>query len=74
AATRKLLHNRREINNNMGRIEQKGFTCIPLTMYWKGPRVKVEIELDQGKKVHDKRQSQKDKDLEREKERIFKYA
>lgn len=74
AATRKLLLNRREINKIMGRIEQKGFTCIPLSMYWKGPRVKVEIALAQGKKVHDKRQAQKDKDWAREKDRLFKKA
>ncbi|MWZ44640.1 SsrA-binding protein SmpB [Francisella tularensis] len=74
AATRKLLLNRREINKIIGRIEQKGFTCIPLSMYWKGPRVKVEIALAQGKKVHDKRQAQKDKDWAREKDRLFKKA
>ena len=49
AATRKLLLNLCEINKIMGRIEQKGFTCVPLAMYWKGPRVKVEIALAQGK-------------------------
>ncbi|QIV96120.1 SsrA-binding protein [Allofrancisella inopinata] len=72
AATRKLLLNRREIDKIMSRIEQKGFTCVPLAMYWKGPRVKVEIALAQGKKVHDKRQAQKDKDWAREKDRLFK--
>ncbi|AJI74262.1 SsrA-binding protein [Francisella philomiragia subsp. philomiragia ATCC 25015] len=74
SANRKLLLNRREIDKIMGRIEQKGFTCVPLAMYWKGPRVKVEIALAQGKKVHDKRQVQKDKDWAREKDRIFKKA
>ncbi|MBY7733775.1 SsrA-binding protein SmpB [Francisella philomiragia] len=74
SANRKLLLNRREIDKIMGRIEQKGFTCVPLAMYWKGPRVKVEIALAQGKKVHDKRQAQKDKDWAREKDRIFKKA
>ncbi|AFJ44040.1 SsrA-binding protein SmpB [Francisella orientalis] len=74
SANRKLLLNRREIDKIMGRIEQKGFTCVPLAMYWKGTRVKVEIALAQGKKVHDKRQAQKDKDWAREKNRIFKKA
>ncbi|GMN90324.1 SsrA-binding protein SmpB [Francisella sciaenopsi] len=74
SANRKLLLNRREIDKIMGRIEQKGFTCVPLAMYWKGPRVKVEIALAQGKKVHDKRQAEKDKDWAREKDRIFKKA
>ncbi|MED7789583.1 SsrA-binding protein SmpB [Francisella sp. 19X1-34] len=74
SATRKLLLNRREIDKIMGRVEQKGLTCVPLAMYWKGPRVKVEIALAQGKKTHDKRQAQKDKDWAREKDRIFKKA
>ncbi|MEY8716290.1 SsrA-binding protein SmpB [Francisella philomiragia] len=74
SANRKLLLNRREIDKIMGRIEQKGLTCVPLAMYWKGTRVKVEIALAQGKKVHDKRQAQKDKDWAREKDRIFKKA
>ncbi|MBK2028754.1 SsrA-binding protein SmpB [Francisella noatunensis] len=74
SANRKLLLNRREIDKIMGRIEQKGFTCVPLAMYWKGTCVKVEIALAQGKKVHDKRQAQKDKDWAREKDRIFKKA
>ncbi|MDE4984503.1 SsrA-binding protein, partial [Francisella tularensis] len=74
AATRKLLLNRREIKKIMGRIEPKGLTCIPLSMSWKGPRVKVEIAFAQGKKVHDKRQAQNDKDWAREKDRLFKKA
>ncbi|MFV9924575.1 MAG: SsrA-binding protein SmpB [Francisella endosymbiont of Hyalomma scupense] len=74
ATTRKLLLNRCEIDKIMGRIEQKGFTCVPLAMYWKGRRVKVEIALVQGKKVNDKRQVQKDKDWAREKDRLFKKA
>ncbi|GAB4223428.1 MAG: SsrA-binding protein SmpB [Francisella sp.] len=74
SATRKLLLNRREINKIMGKIEQKGFTCVPLSMYWKGHRVKVEIALAQGKKLHDKRKAQKDKDWAREKDRLLKKA
>jgi SsrA-binding protein len=74
SANRKLLLNRREIDKIMGKIEQKGLTCVPLAMYWKGSRVKVEIALAQGKKSHDKRQAQKDKDWSREKDRLFKKA
>lgn len=74
SANRKLLLNRREIDKIMGRVEQKGLTCVPLAMYWKGSRVKVEIALAQGKKVHDKRQAEKDKDWSREKGRLFKKA
>ena len=74
SASRKLLLNRREIDKILGRVEQKGLTCIPLAMYWKGSRVKIEIALAQGKKSHDKREAQKDKDWKLEKDRIFKKA
>ncbi|ASG67692.1 SsrA-binding protein [Francisella halioticida] len=74
STTRKLLLNRREIDKIMGRVEQKGLTCVPLAMYWKGPQVKIEIALAQGKKTHDKRQAQKDKDWSLEKGRLFKKA
>ncbi|MGQ4002281.1 SsrA-binding protein SmpB [Francisellaceae bacterium CB299] len=73
-ASRKLLLNRREIDKIMGRIEQKGFTCVPLAMYWKGSNVKIEIALAQGKKDYDKRDAQKDKDWKLEKDRLFKKA
>jgi SsrA-binding protein len=74
SASRKLLLNRREIDKIMGTTVQKGLTCVPIAMYWKGSRVKVEIALAQGKKTHDKREDQKDKDWAREKDRIFKKA
>lgn len=74
SASRKLLLHRREIDKIMGRVEQKGLTCVPLAMYWKGPNVKIEIALAQGKKSHDKRQAEKDKDWNREKDRLFKKA
>ena len=74
SATRKLLLNRREINKIMGRIEQKGLTCVPLSMYWKGSRVKIEIALAQGKKTHDKRHATKDREWQVEKGRLFKKA
>jgi len=74
SASRKLLLNRREIDKIMGRVEQKGLTCVPLAMYWKGSRVKIEIALAQGNKSHDKREAQKDKDWLREKDRLFKKA
>jgi SsrA-binding protein len=72
SATRKLLLNRREINKLMGSVEKEGYTIVPLVMYWKKSRVKVEIALAKGKKLHDKRASNKDRDWKREKERIFK--
>ena len=73
-ASRKLLLNRKEIDKIMGKIEQKGFTYVPLAMYWKGSNVKIEIALAQGKKTHDKRDAEKDKDWAREKDRLFKKS
>jgi SsrA-binding protein len=65
--TRKLLLNRREIDHLVGAVERKGFTLIPLAMYWKNGRAKLEIGLARGKKEHDKRASEKDRDWQREK-------
>ena len=64
--TRKLLLNKREIHQLMGRSTQKGFAIIPLRMYFKNGFVKVEIALGQGKKLHDKRDSIKKKLHDRE--------
>jgi SsrA-binding protein len=63
---RKLLLHRREIDRLFGRVQQKGLTLIPLRLYWKEGRAKVELGLCQGKKLHDKRQALKEKDLKRE--------
>lgn len=71
-STRKLLLHRREISKLVGKVEQKGYTIVPLSMYWKGSHVKVEIAIAKGKKLHDKRQSAKERDWQREKERLFK--
>ena len=70
--TRKLLLNRRELNMLIGMIERKGYTLVPTFMYWKRGRAKLEIGLARGKKQHDKRAANKDRDWKREKERIFK--
>lgn len=70
--TRKLLLNRRELNILMGHVEQKGYTIVPLEMYWNHGKVKLRIALAKGKKLHDKRASEKDRDWQRQKERIFK--
>lgn len=67
---RKLLLHRHQIHKIMGRVQQQGYTCVCLKMYWKGPLVKAEIALAKGKQTHDKRQSAKDKDWQREKARI----
>ena len=65
--TRKLLLKRREIDHLVGAVERKGFTIVPLAMYWKNGRAKLEIGLARGKKEHDKRASEKDRDWQREK-------
>ena len=63
---RKLLLHKREILKLGGKATEKGFTLIPLRAYFKNGRVKVEIGLARGKKTHDKRESIKRKDIERE--------
>jgi SsrA-binding protein len=69
--TRKLLLNRREIDHLTGAVERKGFALIPLAMYWKNGRAKLEIGLGRGKKEHDKRAAEKDRDWQREKSRTL---
>jgi len=70
--TRKLLLHREELNKLIGLTERKGYTLVPLAMYWKRGRAKLEIGLAKGKKLHDKRSDEKDRDWQREKQRIFK--
>ncbi len=70
--TRKLLLNRSELNKLIGAVERKGYALIPLKLYWKNNRVKVEIALAKGKKSYDKRASEKERDWQREKARILK--
>jgi SsrA-binding protein len=70
--TRKLLLNRLEINRLKEKIDQKGATVVPLKMYWKRGRVKLEIGVAKGKKNHDKRQDIKSRDWERDKQRTLK--
>ena len=69
---RKLLLHRFEINKIQGKIAQKGYTLVPLNVYFKGSLVKVEIGLARGKKLYDKRQDIAKKDQRREAEREFK--
>ena len=69
---RKLLLHRSEINRLSGRISEKGYTIMPLKVYFKGSLVKVEIGLAKGKKLYDKRQDIAKKDMRRETERDFK--
>lgn len=69
---RKLLLHREEINKIMGRVQEKSLSCVPLKLYFKRGRVKVEIGLGRGKKKHDKRQSLKKKESDRELARALK--
>lgn len=68
--TRKLLLHRKEIDKIIGKVEQSGYTCVPLALYWKGNKVKCEIALVKGKKEYDKRASEKERDWNRQKQRI----
>ena len=69
---RKLLLHKREIRKIEGQIAQKGYTVVPLSVYFSGSLVKVEIGLAKGKKLYDKRQDIAKKDQRRESERKFK--
>ena len=71
--SRKLLLNRREIDKLVGAVDRKGYTLVPLALYWKKGRVKLEIGLAKGKKEHDKRADDKERDWSREKQRILKH-
>ena len=69
---RKLLLHRHEINRIAGQMTQKGYTIVPLQVYFKGSLVKVEIALARGKKLYDKRQDIAKKDMRRQAEKDFK--
>jgi SsrA-binding protein len=71
--TKKLLMHKDEIRRLVGKVEQKGFTLVPLNLHYKGGRVKVEVALAKGKAMHDKRESEKKKDWEREKGRLMRH-
>ena len=69
---RRLLMHKREITRLFGRIKQDGYSLIPLSVYFKGPRVKLEIGLAKGKKLYDKRESAAKRDAKREMDRVMK--
>ncbi len=71
---RKLLLHRKELGKLFGAVERKGYSLIPTAMYWKHGRAKLEIALARGKKAHDKRQTEKDRDWARQKQRILKHT
>ena len=69
--TRRLLLHRSELNKLIGAVERKGYTLAPLALYWKRGRVKLEIGLAKGKKTFDKRAAEKDRDWQRDKQRLL---
>src|SRR4051812_2784110 len=72
ARTKKLLMHKDEIRRLIGKVEQKGHTLVPLQLYWKNSRAKVEIALAKGKATHDKRETIKEREGKREVERAMK--
>lgn len=72
--TRKLLLNQRELNKLYGSIERTGYTAVSLSLYWKKGLAKAQIALAKGKKQYDKRAAEKDRDWQREKQRITRHG
>ena len=72
--SRKLLLNRREINHLIGAVERSGYTIVPLSLYWKKGRVKLKIALAKGKKLFDKRAAIKQREWDRDKQRLHKIG
>lgn len=70
--TKKLLLHKDEIRRLIGKVEQKGFTLVPLNLHWKNGKVKCEVALGKGKAEHDKRDTIKDREGKREVERAMK--
>ena len=69
--TRKLLLHRNEIDSLIGKVERDGYTLVPTSLYWKGNKVKLELALARGKQAHDKREASKERDWNREKQRVM---
>jgi len=69
--TRKLLMHRIEINRLVGKVERAGYTLVPLDLHFKGGRIKLEIGLAKGKKQYDKRATEKERDWNRERQRLL---
>ena len=69
--TRKLLLHRHEIDKLVGKVEREGYTLIPTACYWSRNKVKLELALAKGKQAHDKRATAKERDWQREKQRVM---
>lgn len=70
--TRKLLLNRKQLSQLIGKVERQGYTLIPLSLYWKHNKIKMQMALAKGKKTHDKRDAIKDRDWQRDRARVLK--
>ncbi len=70
--TRKLLLKRKELSQLIGSVERQGYTLVPLSLYWKNNKVKMKMALAKGKKTHDKRDTIKDREWQRDRARIMK--
>jgi SsrA-binding protein len=71
--TRKLLLNASEISKLIGAVERAGYTLVPINMHYTRGRIKLEIGLAKGKKQHDKREAEKDRDWKREQQRLLRH-
>ncbi|HEX7954487.1 MAG TPA: SsrA-binding protein, partial [Burkholderiales bacterium] len=71
--TRKLLLHAEEIRKLIGKVERAGYTLVPLDLHYTRGRVKLEVGLAKGKKQHDKREAEKDKDWKREQQRLMRH-
>ena len=71
--TKKLLMHKEEIRRLIGKVEQKGYTLVPLNLHYKGGSVKADIALAKGKDLHDKRDTEKKRDWDREKGRLMRH-
>lgn len=71
---RKLLLNRKELDEIYGALREKGLTCVPTKIYFKKGRVKVEVALVKGKKIHDKREALKKRDVDNQLRRVKQHS
>jgi SsrA-binding protein len=69
--TRKLLMHAEEIRKLVGKVEQRGYTLIPLDLHYKGGRIKLDVGLAKGKQHHDKRAAERDKQWQKDKQRLI---
>ena len=72
--TRKLLLNAAEVKRLIGAVERAGYTLVPIDLHYTRGRIKLEIGLAKGKKQHDKREAEKDRDWKREQQRLLRHA